>query len=134
MTAKDDQTKVLLINGWTVHIDKKGVCEIRDDKGMLKHKSRDHITTAAHLATNLITLHYLEKQQDENARLQKILSHVPAKIAIKAKEDAGYGTEIRTMKEVDDRMEAQHVRPRKYPAPQALVSSRRGGKYHRKVP
>lgn len=28
-------------------------------------------------------------------RLRKILSHVPAKVAIKAKEDAGFGEEIR---------------------------------------
>lgn len=36
----------------------------------------------------------LERLRTENATLRKILAHVPARIAIKAKEDAGFGDYI----------------------------------------
>ena len=51
----------------------------------------------------------LMELRNENAKLRKILAHVPASVAIKAKEAAGYGAEVRAMKQIDDRMEAQQA-------------------------
>lgn len=51
-----------------------------------------------------------EQLQAEEQRLRKILAHVPGKVAIAAKEAAGFGAQIRAAeKRVDDRMEAQQA-------------------------
>lgn len=44
----------------------------------------------------------IRELESENERLRKILAHVPGRIAIKAKEDAGFGVQIRTMENQSD--------------------------------
>jgi hypothetical protein len=39
---------------------------------------------------------HAERIAEENTRLRKIMAHVPARVAIKAKEDAGFANTIRT--------------------------------------
>lgn len=44
----------------------------------------------------------LQKTKDENLMFRKILAHVPGRVALKAKEEAGYGSRILLLSTKED--------------------------------
>lgn len=46
----------------------------------------------------------LDRLKAENIKLRKILAHVPARIALKAKEDAGFGEPVKPRRTIDAKL------------------------------
>lgn len=68
---------------------------------------------------------------DENHRLKRILAHVPARVALKAKEDAGYGDHITTkhggINGQGHAEETDRIRSVQRPSEEASASPQDGG-------
>lgn len=58
------------------------------------HSGKGHLIQAATTESADAIVFLLNNAEAENERLRKILAHVPGKIAMKAKEDAGFATYI----------------------------------------